>query len=220
MGFYWRTSEAIVDTKDGVVRAGTIRRVGAHRRWDAEGPDAVRGVPWKWDPDAEEVTDRLLVRLLSKDEKKHLAGPAPEAGPKIVYRMSLKRDDFVEKGFTEGCLGCKAILSGGGVRGHSEACRRRMEELMQKSSEGQARLKRQTDPENEYLSRVLEANDQKEPAWKKVRSDVVASPEGGAPGGAAADRPKRNPEGDDERGELKRPKPEEGGQRRPGGERG
>ena len=37
LGFYWRTSEAIVGTKNGVTRAGTIRRVGAHRRWDAEG---------------------------------------------------------------------------------------------------------------------------------------------------------------------------------------
>ena len=44
LGLYWWTFEAIVGTKDGVIRAGTLRRVGAHRRWDAEGLDAVRGV--------------------------------------------------------------------------------------------------------------------------------------------------------------------------------
>ena len=36
-GLHRRTSEAIVGTKDGVYRAGTIRSVGAHRRWDATG---------------------------------------------------------------------------------------------------------------------------------------------------------------------------------------
>ena len=60
-GFYWRASEAIVGTNEGVTRAGTSRRVGAHRRWDAEVFDAVRGVPWKWDPDAEEAHDNWCV---------------------------------------------------------------------------------------------------------------------------------------------------------------
>ena len=57
-------------------------------------------------------------------------------GTKTVYWMRLKRDDFIEKGFTEGCPGCKAILEGGPVRGHSEACRRRMEDLLKQTSEG------------------------------------------------------------------------------------
>ena len=37
LGFYWKTSEALIGTSEGVKRSGTIRRVGAHRRWDAEG---------------------------------------------------------------------------------------------------------------------------------------------------------------------------------------
>ena len=45
LGFYWKTSEALVGTPAGVKRAGTIRRVGAHRRWDADGLDKIRGVP-------------------------------------------------------------------------------------------------------------------------------------------------------------------------------
>ena len=40
-GFYlgklWRTGEAIIGTKSGVHKSGPIRRVGGHRRWDAEG---------------------------------------------------------------------------------------------------------------------------------------------------------------------------------------
>ena len=37
--------------------------------------------------------------MLSEDEKKQLERPALETGPKTVYRVRLKRDDFIEKGF-------------------------------------------------------------------------------------------------------------------------
>ena len=180
LGFYWKTSEALIGTADGVKRAGTIRRVGAHRRWDAEGLDQVRGVPWQWNPDADEVPDKLLVRMLSEEERQRLAGPEAEAVPKTIYRMRLKRDDFISRGFTEGCAGCRAILSGGPVRNHSEVCRKRMESEMKESTEGQTRLKRQVDREHEYISRILEKEDGDESAKKKPKPDQVACSKGGA----------------------------------------
>ena len=112
MGFNWRTAEAIIGTKGGATKVSTIRRVGAHRRWDAEGLDAVRGVPWQWDPDSDEDTQKLLVRHLTEEEKASLAIPTPAEGPRNVYRMRLKRDDFIERGFPDGGPGFKAILSG------------------------------------------------------------------------------------------------------------
>ena len=105
LGFHWRTSEAIVGTKEGIRRAGTIRRVGAHRRWDATGLDSIRGVSWKWDPEADDVVDKLLVRHLTCEEKQNMIDPVVDTGPQTVYRMRLQREDFIEKGFTEGCLG-------------------------------------------------------------------------------------------------------------------
>ena len=69
--------------------------------------DKIRGVPWKWDPEADEVADKLLVRMLSDEEKNQLTGPVGEAERKTVYRMRLKKGDFVAKGFAEGCAGCK-----------------------------------------------------------------------------------------------------------------
>ena len=179
LGFCRRTSEAIAGTKDGVIRAGTLRRVGAHRRWDAEVLDAVRGVRWTRDPDAEEVHDKLLVRMLSEDEKKQLERPAPETGPKTVYRIRLTRDYFIEKGFTNGCLGCKAILEGSGARGHTEACRRRTEEIMRNTSEGQDRLKRRQDRENEHLSRLSEPHDPYSHIHKRAKTDTRDDSEAG-----------------------------------------
>ena len=96
------------------------------------------------------------------------------ADPIIDVYFLKKREDFIEKGFTKGCLGCKAILEGHGARGHSEACRRRMEELMQTSQEGHARLKRQVDRENEHLARVLEANDPDNHTQKKLKGSQQA----------------------------------------------
>ena len=53
-GFYlgkvWRTREAIIGTKSGVHKSGTMRRVGGHRRWDAEGLGSVRGQPLEAGP--------------------------------------------------------------------------------------------------------------------------------------------------------------------------
>ena len=50
---------------------------------------------------------------------------------------------------------------------------------MKDNDEGQARLKRQADRENEYISRVLEKHDAEEHAKKKAKPGVEASSEGG-----------------------------------------
>ena len=54
---------------------------------------------------------------------------------------------------------------------------------MKDSSEGQARLKRQVDRENEYISRFMEKQDEEAQARKKPKPDISASTEGGAEGG-------------------------------------
>ena len=51
-----------------------MRRVGAHRRWDAEGLAEVRGVPWHWDPNSEIEAQKLLVRHPTDAEKAEKVG--------------------------------------------------------------------------------------------------------------------------------------------------
>ena len=43
----WRTGEAVVGTRAGILRAGTVRRVEAHRWWDLDGLEHVLGIPWQ-----------------------------------------------------------------------------------------------------------------------------------------------------------------------------
>ena len=66
MGRWWHTGEAVVGTRAGIVRAGTVPRVGAHRPWDCDGFEHVRGLLWQWDP-AQGHPD-LKVRWLGEEE--------------------------------------------------------------------------------------------------------------------------------------------------------
>ena len=51
LGTSRRTGEAIIGTQAAVIGAGTIRWMGAHRRWDRESLQAVVGLPWQRKPD-------------------------------------------------------------------------------------------------------------------------------------------------------------------------
>ena len=43
LGMLWRTGVFIIGTPSGILKSGSFRRVGAHRRWDAEAVQAIRG---------------------------------------------------------------------------------------------------------------------------------------------------------------------------------
>ena len=114
-GFYlgtaWRTGSAVIGTSRGVVKSSAVRRVGEHRRWDAEGLLQVRGVPWKLTPDLEEESREPKIVWLSPEERTAAEGKQPFAPmPRRVY---LKRDDFFRHGFTEDCPGCKSMIGAG-----------------------------------------------------------------------------------------------------------
>ena len=169
MGKLWRTGEAIIGTKSGVHKSGTIRRVGGHRRWDAEGLSSVRGQPWKWDPDKDVPPKDLKIRWLTDEEKSKVAEEMQDGK---VYRLRLRREDFFHHGFTEGCQGCKALLAGSPTRGHSELCRARMEKEIEKDSDGKARKEKQEEKENVHLEKILKRRFEKEgpETWEQEES--------------------------------------------------
>ena len=71
--------------------------------------------------------------------------PAPGGDP-VPRRAKLKPQDFDRHGFTVGCPGCEQIqLNSPDRKNHTEQCRRRMEEALSKTSEGQERLGRAKD---------------------------------------------------------------------------
>lgn len=128
LGKFWMTGEASVGSQDGVRRVATFRRVGAHRRWDPDGLSEVRGRPWEWNPDGGVGPGDLLVRRLTEEENREslckMIGDEAR-----IYRLQLRREDFLKHGFTEQCVGCQSRLRGPPRHGHSEACRERMQPL-------------------------------------------------------------------------------------------
>ena len=181
LGKWWRTGEAVIGTANGILLAGTIRRVGGHRRWDREGLELVRGVPWQWDPEQGELPADLQVRWLKEDEVAEGRTVHDEYGKRLV-RIRLRKADFLVHGFSAGCLGCQALIAGTAARGHTEACRDRMNKAMEETAEGRVRLENQTEKENTVLARMLEMHDE-EQAAKRMRTEAPSA----AAAAAAAD---------------------------------
>ena len=109
---------------------------------------------------------------------------------KKVYRLRLRKVDFLNHGFTEGC-GCQALISGTEARGHSEACRERMNRALESTDEGRLPRERQLKRENEALTEHLEkefGGDDEERSRKVARKMEQAT--------GSSERPKRKFEDD------------------------
>ena len=73
-------------------------------------------------------------------------------------RAKLKQLDFARHGFTAGCLGCEQIqLRSPNRKNHTEACRRRTEDELGKTSEGQDRLERAKDRLDTRMAEIGQA---------------------------------------------------------------
>ena len=138
LGTSRRTGEAIIGTQAGVIGAGTIRRMGAHRRWDRESPQAVVGLPWQRKPNDPREEADAQARWV--DHVPCLVTDPEETEAPARRRLILRREDFFKLGFTEGCAACRAIIHGHQCGAHSESCRSRMEKELR---EGRRRLERE-----------------------------------------------------------------------------
>ena len=165
------TGEAIIGTKSGVFKSGTIRNVGGHRRWDAESLGSVRGQPLKWDPGEDDPPKDLKIWWLTDEERGKVTEEMQDGE---VYRLRLRREDFLNH-----CQGCKALLAGSPARGNSELCWVRMEKEIEKDSDGKARKEKQEEKENVHLEKIpkrrfekegLETWEQQESAKKKPKT--------------------------------------------------
>ena len=81
LGTWWRTGEAIIGVGANVLKAGTIRRVRAHCRWDLDGLSKVQGVPWTWVNDEPEQDQ--------EGKAKHLSEEGRSEWPKVQMTTKL-----------------------------------------------------------------------------------------------------------------------------------
>ena len=146
LGYVPRTGERLIGDGRVVVRAYSIKRLTKEEAWQAHRVRELEGTPWKPHPDL--VTEQIPVHAEEDEaagEKKETRKEIPideQQEERAPPRMYIKRADIERYGMTPGCRGCRDISTGKERVAHSDECRKRIREEMEKVPSGRARLER------------------------------------------------------------------------------
>jgi len=120
-----RTGEAIIGTKDGVIKVRDVRSREEGEAWNLGSFNDIRGTPWP-------IQGRERIKLRSL-----VIIPAERTAPRqliegedryfIVRRMRIAKEFIRMVGFTVGRPGCRAVNRGPPAVNHNEECRKRVE---------------------------------------------------------------------------------------------
>ena len=157
LGVKGLSDEKIIGTPEGVFRTRTTQRVPLEERWSAEAAGLVGGVPWLTNRQDEKAdADPLNVEPLKPMSEELLRDTEMKAPP--PRNANLKKGDFAKHGYTPDCPGCTSILLGRHYhQGHSEACRKRVEECLKDDARIKAARQRMT----EYAAERIRGDDEK-----------------------------------------------------------
>ena len=152
-----KSGEAIVGTIEGVLKARDFRRKPeSGGRWDRAKFDKFVGVPWELYPGIKGSTEmKSKVRL--PQEPSEVTRPVRGKDEYVPRRFRIQKGDLEKFGYTAGCLGCRAANRGLPATGHSEECRRGIQEGLEQA--GDARIERETARANAYFGELLEESD-------------------------------------------------------------
>ena len=134
--------QAYIGTPSGVIRCRTVRQLSAQERWDTEFVLSTKGTPWS--PDGERAGDVNIRVEAGGDRGVH---PPDIEPPTILARLRLTREMFERFCLTTQCLGCRAKQELGTRQNHTERCRERIEQELEKEPEGASRVARDRERE-------------------------------------------------------------------------
>ena len=119
----------------------------------------VGGVPWRasTSADSEEGIMPAVDIGMEMPEIDIPRAPKEDKGP-VPRRLYIRAKDIERHGATSNCKGCIATLRGEGGVPHSDTCRKRLTEEIEKSDEG-ARAKRARQRELEFYERAIMESD-------------------------------------------------------------
>ena len=189
LGLRLTSSEKIIGTPSGILVVQSIRRKPADKQFNLEMLKAVKGTPWQPNPekspnaDADRLPEPIAIEPVVAPAE---LPPQPGQAERLptYRRMYIRQSDLERIGYTGGCEACAAIREGRERQGinHNEVCRKRVQEALKETSQGQARLERETQRETEFFTKVHEAEEKK-------RKAATEKEEGPEPGGAVASEP-------------------------------
>ena len=168
----------------GLLRGARDQRKTADQQWDNEFVRKGRGVPWMLtgeEPEPEVRPPQVLALVM----------PAPKAtvrAPQQRRRCILKQD-VARCGPTPGCEASVALAGGSqrATKPHSDECRARMDELMQRDEDALVQQRLHADTLNQARRSLDRAGDERRnPHAEAVGSNLLAGSSGDAPrvGGA------------------------------------
>ena len=151
MGMLHSSSETVVVTEQGTAiktRSANVRRI----------PESVR-----WDNAFDiHVEKERPAEMVPRD-------PGEVLMENKVARTYLRRADFEQWGLSEGCPGCRYLRTGQGrQQAHSEACWRRIEDLLKSDPVGSARLAAADERISRALADAVERHATKDPGVRGI----------------------------------------------------
>ena len=139
MGHHGRTGSLMLITSQGVKRGIGFPRMPNADRWDPTGWDQLRGIPWELSAPRPVAGERLI-----GEDRLVVPPPPPEkarVAPPQRRKLYIRREDVHKHGATEGCPGCTCVLGNRRTTvPHTESCRARIVEAMEKDETGAERI--------------------------------------------------------------------------------
>ena len=150
------SNEAIVGTTEGAYRAFAVKRMTENERWDAELIQTIQGTPQQPDPGKSGIVIPIGFRFESKPIEVD-AQPVREMAEPMARRRGITHLELEKYGFTAGCPGCTAKQRGEvAKKGHSEACRKRIEDMMRQDEKDRKKVEAADDRISHQIARRLE----------------------------------------------------------------
>ena len=152
-----RTSDAVlIGTTAGVVRAYSIARQPGEDRWDADFVKEMTGTPQR--PDLKKPGMQIPVSI-TFGEGEEEDGEKTRTREEEIRRMRITQAHLDEYGYTDGCDGCRFKRAGlAGGRAHSERCRKRIMEELEKTEAGRRAEQREDQRIGIRMETIMEEN--------------------------------------------------------------
>ena len=128
LGHARASTEVLIGTTEGVVRAFTFKRLIESQRWDGELVKNMKGAPKHPDPNIPGLHAPMRVHVRAEGPFAEIEQMQTSRAVETHRSVYLKKGDFEKFGYTPGCEGCRRMRYGVlGYKNHTVECRRRIE---------------------------------------------------------------------------------------------
>ena len=187
VGVRAKSGELWIATLDGIVKAGSARRIPVQARWSADSVNWVRFVPWHLYKDhtgadgdipEEKIVDVRPSELVPESRLPPLLVCTRKVPPRA---FQIRKDDAELHGYTRGCPGCTSWFRGLGRQAHIPECRDRFAKLLKDDVRFQRAEAKKTEFEEKAVRRDEKRRKRAEGAEGDARVEVPG-PVGEVPG--------------------------------------